>query len=69
MLTDNGCIYTGRYRGGKVVMETELEALGVSYEHSSPYHPQTCGKVERFHQTMKKYLAKRRRNAFSRALR
>lgn len=58
VLTDNGAIYTAAYRGGKVVMETLLEALGVTYKHSSPYHPQTCGKVERFHQTEKKFLAK-----------
>lgn len=58
VLTDNGCIYTARYRGGKVVMETLLETLGVTYKHSSPYHPQTCGKVERFHQTLKKFLEK-----------
>lgn len=58
VLTDNGCIYTAKHRNGKVVMETLLEALGVAYKHSRPYHPQTCGKVERFHQTLKKYLAK-----------
>jgi Integrase core domain len=58
VLTDNGCIYTARYRGGKVAMETTLEQLGVTYKHSSPYHPQTCGKVERFHQTLKRYLTK-----------
>jgi len=29
--------------------------LGIASKHSRPYHPQTCGKVERFHQTMKKY--------------
>ena len=39
-------------------METLLETLGVTYKHSSPYRPQTCGKVERFHQTEKKFLAK-----------
>ena len=37
---------------------TLTEALGITYKHSSPYHPQTCGKVERFHQTLKKYLTK-----------
>jgi transposase InsO family protein len=39
-------------------MQTELLALGIDYRHSRPYHPQTCGKVERFHQTMKAFLAK-----------
>ncbi len=42
-------------------MENELAALGVAYKHSRPYHPQTCGKVERFHQTLKKHLARQRR--------
>jgi transposase InsO family protein len=27
------------------------------FTHSRGYHPQTCGKVERFHQTLKKHLA------------
>jgi len=39
-------------------MQTELLALGIEFRHSRPYHPQTCGKVERFHQTMKAFLAR-----------
>jgi transposase InsO family protein len=58
LLTDNGCIFTAKYRRGKVALETELDRLGVEGKHSRPYHPQTCGKVERFHQTMKKYLVR-----------
>jgi Integrase core domain len=58
VLTDNGCIFTAEHRGGKAVLQTELERLGVRHKHSHPYHPQTCGKVERFHQAQKKYLAK-----------
>ena len=58
LLTDNGCVYTTWHRGGANVMQTELLALGVDYRHSRPYHPQTCGKVERFHQTQKVFLAK-----------
>jgi transposase InsO family protein len=59
LLTDNGCVYTTWHRGGPNVMQTELLAMGIDYRHSRPYHPQTCGKVERFHQTMKAYLARR----------
>ena len=58
LLTDNGCVYTTWHRGGPNVMQTELLSLGIDYRHSRPYHPQTCGKVERFHQTMKGFLAK-----------
>jgi transposase InsO family protein len=58
LLTDNGAIYTAKSRYGRTGLETELERLGVVAKHSSAYHPQTCGKVERFHQTMKRYLAK-----------
>ena len=57
-LTDNGAVYTGKPRGGgRVALEVELDLLGVQLHHSRPYHPQTQGKVERFHQTQKKWLA------------
>jgi transposase InsO family protein len=58
VLTDNGAVFTGTpRRGGRVALEIELDLLGVRLHHSRPYHPQTCGKVERFHQTQKKWLA------------
>jgi transposase InsO family protein len=60
MLTDNGCVYTASHRHGRSAMESELLSLGVEFRHSRPYHPQTCGKVERFHQTLKGYLHKQR---------
>jgi len=58
MLTDNGAIFTAASRHGRCAMETELDRLGIVYKHSRPYHPQTCGKVERFHQTLKRWLAR-----------
>jgi transposase InsO family protein len=58
MLTDNGAIFTAASRNGTCAIQLELLALGIDYKHSRPYHPQTCGKVERFHQTLKKWLAK-----------
>jgi len=58
MLSDNGAVFTGRSRGaGRVALEVTLNARGIRFRHSRPYHPQTCGKVERFHQTLKKWLA------------
>src|ERR1700688_1704885 len=60
LLTDNGAVFTGRQRHGKVVLELELERLGIVPKHSTPYHPQTCGKVERFHQTLKRFLKMQR---------
>ena len=57
VLTDNGAVFTGRSRGGgRVALEVTLHTRGISRRHSRPYHPQTCGKVERFHQTLKKWL-------------
>jgi transposase InsO family protein len=57
-LSDNGAVFTGRYRGrGRVALEVTLHRRGIAAIHSRPYHPQTCGKVERFHQTQKRWLA------------
>ncbi len=58
MLTDNGAVFTAVPRRGLCAIELETAALGIRYLHSSPYHPQTCGKVERLHQTLKRWLAK-----------
>ncbi len=57
VLTDNGAVFAGKQRGqGRVALEVQCGLRGVRVSHSRPYHPQTCGKVERFHQTLKKWL-------------
>ncbi len=58
LLTDNGAVFSAKSRQGTVLLESELARLGITGKHSKPYHPQTCGKVERFHQTLKRYLSK-----------
>jgi len=58
-LTDNGMVFTTRLSGGKGGrngFETELRRLQVRQINSTPNHPTTCGKVERFQQTLKKWL-------------
>jgi len=59
-LTDNGMVFTTRLaggRGGRNAFEHELRRLHVVQINSTPNHPTTCGKVERFQQTLKKWLA------------
>ena len=57
VLTDNGAIFTATpRRGGRSALQISLGELGINYINSRPYHPQTCGKIERFHQTLKKRL-------------
>ena len=60
VLTDNGAIFNGGPRKGVTAFEALLGELGIVYKHSRPYHPQTCGKIERWHQTLKRYLDKQR---------
>lgn len=62
VLTDNGLVYTARFagfRGGRNALETRLAELGIKQKHTRPSHPTTTGKVERFQQTMKKWLIAR----------
>jgi transposase InsO family protein len=58
LLSDNGAVFTAGPRHGRCALEIELARLGIRAMHSRPYHPQTCGKVERFHQTLKRFLAR-----------
>ena len=60
-LTDNGMVYTVRLaghgrQGGKNSFEAELRRRHIVQKNSRPGHPTTCGKAERFQQTMKKWL-------------
>ena len=58
-LTDNGMVFTTRFAGGKGgrnEFEAQLRHLDIHQINSTPNHPTTCGKVERFHQTLKKWL-------------
>jgi Integrase core domain len=62
VLTDNGLVYTTRFAGGKGGrngLENELRRLGVTQKNGRPSHPQTQGKVERFQQTLQKWLTAR----------
>ena len=58
-LTDNGRVYTARFGGGRNAFEYLLPLLGITQKNGSPGHPQTQGKIERFHQTLKRWLGAR----------
>jgi transposase InsO family protein len=60
-LTDNGMVYTVRLagigrQGGRNGFEQQLHDWNVIQKNSRPNHPTTCGKAERFQQTMKNWL-------------
>ncbi len=56
VLSDNGLSFSGKLRGFEVLFEARLRDAGVRPFTGRPYHPQTTGKVERFQQTLKKWL-------------
>jgi transposase InsO family protein len=61
-LTDNGLIFTTRFAagaGGPNHFEHVLARHGVTQKNGHPGHPQTQGKIERFHQPLKRWLAAR----------
>jgi hypothetical protein len=55
-LTDNGAVYTSRFTGGRNGFEGLLAFLGIRQKNGAPGHPQTQGKIERFQQTLKRWL-------------
>ncbi len=60
VLSDNGLAFSGKIRGFEVYFEACLRDAGVQPRTGRPYHPQTTGKVERFQQTLKKWLRRQR---------
>jgi transposase InsO family protein len=59
LLSDNGAAFrTVAADARPVAFERNLHALGIRTLHSRSHHPQTCGKVERFHRTQQRWLAK-----------
>lgn len=59
VLTDNGTAFSLRRRGMVAPFEHQLAALGVRAITCRVGHPQTCGKVERAHQRVAKWLQRR----------
>lgn len=57
VMSDNGMCFTLRFRNAEADFERQLRAMGIKHLPSSPAHPQTCGKLERSHQTTKRWLA------------
>jgi Integrase core domain len=56
LLSDNHTSFTGRLHGITVEFERKLAEIGVQLINAAPAHPQTLGKLERFHRTLKEWL-------------
>lgn len=53
MLMDNGSPWGGAVEHGYTPLTVWLLRLGIAVSHSRPFHPQTQGKDERFHRSLK----------------
>lgn len=60
MTMDNGSPWGSDNLHRYTPLTAWLMRLGIGVGHSRPYHPQTQGKIERFHRTLKQELLKRR---------
>lgn len=61
-LTDNGLVFTARLagrKGGRNAFEKTLNHHRIQQKNGRPGHPQTQGKIERFHQTLKRWIKAR----------
>jgi transposase InsO family protein len=56
LLSDNGTCFTGRLQGFEADFERRLGEVGVELICAAPAHPETLGKLERFHRTLKEWL-------------
>ncbi|MEU4235267.1 IS481 family transposase [Nonomuraea sp. NPDC026600] len=59
ILTDNGKQFTGRFGGpkaGEVLFERICRQNGITLRHTPPRTPTTTGKIERFHQSVRREL-------------
>ncbi len=57
VLTDNGKQFTARFgRGGEVLFDTICRRNAIAHRLTAPRSPTTTGKIERFHQTLRREL-------------
>jgi transposase InsO family protein len=57
VLTDNGKQFTDRFgRGGEVLFDKICRRNGIAHRLTQPSSPTTTGKIERFHQTLRREL-------------
>jgi transposase InsO family protein len=62
ILTDNGKVFTGRFgpQPTEVLFDRICRENGISHRHTAPRSPTTTGKIERFHQSLRReFLAGR----------
>ena len=56
ILTDNGKVFTGRYgpRPSEVMFDRILREQGIAHRLTGVRQPTTTGKIERFHQSLRR---------------